>query len=90
MDWMVAGIPQMCTDALAAIPATVTLDLTGPGGRTVTFLATRDTGAAATVTSSTVDFILWGTTRRAWRELDVQLDGNVEIAARFCDAIRVF
>ena len=90
MDWMVAGIPQMCTEALASVAGPVTLDLTGPGGRTVSFLADEGAAAEATVTSSTADFILWGTQRRAWRELDVQLDGNVEVAAQFCDAVRIF
>lgn len=90
MDWMVAGIPQMCTEALASIPSPVTLDLTGPGGRTVTFPADAPGDSVATVTTPTTDFVLWGTKRRDWRELDVALDGDVEIATGFCDAIRVF
>ncbi len=93
MDWMVAGIPQMCTEAVASIPSPVTLDLSGPGGRTVTFPADSPDGpeaSVATVTTPTTDFVLWGTKRRDWRELDVALDGDVEIAAAFCDAIRVF
>ena len=90
MDWMVAGFPQMCTEALASLPSPVTLDLTGPGGRTVTFPADAPERSVATVTTPTTDFVLWGTKRRDWRELDVALDGDVEIATAFCDAIRVF
>ena len=90
MDWMVAGIPQMCTEALGNIAGPVTLDLTGPGGRTVTFPTAAPGDSAATVTTPTTDFVLWGTKRRDWRELDVALDGDVETGTAFCDAIRVF
>ncbi len=90
MDWMIAGIPQMCAEALAAVDGPVILDLTGPGGRETTFPLRTDTADAARVTTSTADFVLWGTQRRDWRDLDVQLDGDVVRATTFCDAIRIF
>ena len=90
MDWMIAGIPQMCRDALAVIDGPVILDLTGPGGRVTIFPSGTDTADGARVTSSTEDFVRWGTQRCDWRDLDVQLDGDLMRATTFCDAIRIF
>lgn len=100
IDWMVAGLPQMQAAALGWLDAPVTLELTGPGGRTVHFGPANDgqvpiadgpgDGAVASVTSSTSDLVLWGTRRRAWRDLDVRLEGATDVATWFCDAVHVF
>lgn len=91
MDWMVAGLPQMDADGLASIGAPVVLELTGPGGRTARFgPGDDDAPAVATVTTSTEDFVLWGTRRRSWRDLDVRLGGDTDVARRFCEAVHVF
>lgn len=100
IDWMVAGLPQMDAAALAWLDAPLTLELTGPGGRTVHIGPGTDgrVGASsgpgadpvASVTSSTADLVLWGTRRRDWRDLDVRLGGDTTAAARFCDAVHVF
>lgn len=88
MDWMVAGAPQMNAADLAAVRGPVTLTLTGPAARTVQFLGDGD--PVATVTSSTADFVLWGTRRRAWRGMAVDITGDQAMGAAFCDALHVF
>lgn len=93
IDWMVAGIPQMCAAALDWLDAPVTLELSGPGGRTVHIGPAVDgrvvagsgpgEDTVASVASSTADLVLWGTRRRSWRDRDVRLGGDTTIAARF-------
>lgn len=88
IDWMVAGIPQMNAAELAAVRAPVQLTLTGPAGRTVQFLGDGD--PVANVTSSTADFVLWGTKRRAWQQSAVEISGDESVGAAFCEALHVF
>lgn len=87
LDWMVAGVPQMNSTALAAVRGPVSLLLTGPAGRTVQFLGDGD--PVASVTSSGFDFVLWGTQRRPWREMAIEISGDQSAAAGFCDALHV-
>lgn len=103
MEWLISGLPQMAPDALrAAVTRPIVLDVTGPGGGTWTLLpATGDdqlvevlegatkAGNAEAHTSS-VDFVLWATHRRPWRECDITIDGDAEYAASVLDAIHVF
>ena len=77
------------------------LALTGPGGGTWTIKPAADDGSrrgrgrldgevAATITSSTDDFIVWATHRRPWTERSVELSGDEAYAAQVVDAIRLF
>jgi len=90
VDWMVAGVPHMCGEAMADLGGVVRLELTGDGGRTVLLGSPGGGGPDARVVSSAADFVLWGTGRRDWRVLDVELGGDAELAAMFCDAVHVF
>ena len=87
VEWMFAGLPQMCADDLAAVSGTVALVLDGPGGATYTH--GPDGPVAATVTSTPDAFVRWGTRRSSWRDEGVTLDGDTELAARFADACNV-
>ena len=87
LDWMTAGIPQMNASELGAVRGPVSLTLTGPAQRTVQFLG--DGEPVASVRSSGFDFVLWGTQRRSWREMDVEISGDQEAGAAFCDALHV-
>lgn len=100
LEWMLAGLPQMCAAALAEAPAqTVVLAFDGPGGGTYT-LAPGDprwtvsegaTAAAPTVRTTVHDFVSWGTQRADWRRC-VQLEGAGEVGAEVgavLDAINV-
>jgi len=100
VEWMLAGLPWMCEDALAGIvdrPLVLVLD--GPGGGTWTIAPGGDSGrvvltegagdrAAATVHSSDHDFVIWGTRRAPWRDL-TKTEGDDAYAARVLDAIKI-
>jgi uncharacterized protein (TIGR03083 family) len=100
IEWMFAGLPWMCTDALAtAVPRPLVLELTGTGGGVWTIAPGGDDGrvaitegsardAVATVRSDSHDFVVWGTTRRPWQER-VSTSGDEGAAAAFCDAVNV-
>jgi hypothetical protein len=95
IPWMLSGLTQMCRDGLSALDAPVCLDLTGPGGGVWTILPGpaleegRHPSPAATVTSTTCDFVNWGTRRRSWTSLPVQLEGDETIGAMVADAINI-
>ena len=100
IEWMLAGLPWMCADALRDLvdrPIVLTLD--GPGGGTWTIAPDGDegrvtvtegagAGAAASVTSTDHDFVIWGTRRAPWRD-SVKVDGDDAYAARVLDAIKI-
>jgi uncharacterized protein (TIGR03083 family) len=99
LEWMLAGIPEMCALALSTAPrqpvalvfsdpaseATLTPD--GDGWAVV---PGRDPEAPAVLTS-VHDFVSWGTKRSDWRELAVFVgEGpSAEDAAAVLDAINV-
>jgi uncharacterized protein (TIGR03083 family) len=100
IEWMLAGLPWMCADALRDIvDRPIVLALDGPGGGTwtigpggdegrVTVAEGTDAGAAASITSTDHDFVIWGTRRAPWRE-SVKVVGDDAYAARVLDAIKI-
>lgn len=96
IGWMLTGLPQMCPAVNAQVVRPVGLVLTGAGGGEWTLRQGADllevhpgaTGAAAVVTSSAHDFVLWGTGRAAWRDC-VTLEGDEALAAQVLDAVDV-
>lgn len=98
--WMTSGIPQMCAKALVNMHASIVLELTGPGGGVWTYGPVGERGliamhpvgstqAVATIRSSTKDFVVWATKRRAWRDSAVTIHGDEVRAAQFLDAVDV-
>jgi len=102
MEWLLAGLPQMAADAMRrTVTRPVALVLTGPGGGTwtvepasedglVEVLDGRQDDVAAMITSSTDDFIVWGTHRRPWKECAVTLSGDESYGAEVAEAIHLF
>jgi uncharacterized protein (TIGR03083 family) len=99
LEWMLAGLPWMNSDALTFMDRPVTLRFEGPGGGTwtvhprggaerVTLVAGADGASAATVTSSDHDFVAWGTQRRPWNA-SVTIDGDEGYAAKVLDGINI-
>jgi uncharacterized protein (TIGR03083 family) len=100
IDWMLAGLPWMCADALAGVvDRPIVLALDGPGGGSWTIAPGGEEGrvaisestspdAAATVRSTDHDFVIWGTRRAPWRDL-VKIEGDDAYAARILDAIKI-
>ena len=96
LEWMLAGLPQMCAEALAAAPQRpVNLVFEGDGGGDYVLAPgpdgwTVDPGtdpAAPTVRSSVHDFVSWGTKRSDWR-LSVTGDVDDDVAV-VLDAINI-
>jgi hypothetical protein len=88
IEWMLAGLPQMCEEALAkVVTAPVQIEITGPGARSIRLGGDGD--VAATIRSSAADFVIWGTQRRPWRDYDVTIEGDAELGAAVADNINV-
>jgi hypothetical protein len=73
------------------------INLTGPGGGAWTISRKGDdvavepgapAAAAAVVTSSAHDFVLWGTQRTSWRKA-CQVQGDDKVVATFLDALNI-
>jgi uncharacterized protein (TIGR03083 family) len=99
LEWMLAGLPQMCADELAGVAAQpVNLVFEGPAANTWC-LTPGDAGAgwvvangadddAPVVRTTAHDFVSWGTKRADWRDSttgDVTNPGVAEVL----DAINV-
>lgn len=98
MSWMLAGLPQMCADALRIVDRPLQLVFEGPGGGSwylapgepfVEVVAGTVADPAATVVSTAHDFVSWGTARRPWRELGVRVEGDEAYAAEVLDGINI-
>ncbi|MBT2552546.1 maleylpyruvate isomerase family mycothiol-dependent enzyme [Arthrobacter sp. ISL-5] len=95
LDWMTAVLSNQTGKSPApGIDAGLTLTLTGPGGGTwwidADGLATPGTRTpAARVTAPAITFPDWGTQRSSWRDADVEMTGDTELAARYLDTVNV-
>jgi|tagenome__1003787_1003787.scaffolds.fasta_scaffold20806947_3 uncharacterized protein (TIGR03083 family) len=100
VEWMLAALPWMCSEKLAFVDRPVTLSITGAGGGTWSIgpggedgrLRVSEgaaAGSAATITSDSHDFVIWGSQRRPWNAL-AQVEGDTDYAARVLDAIKIF
>jgi uncharacterized protein (TIGR03083 family) len=99
-EWVLAGIPKMCREALSFLDRPLTITLEGPGGGSWAIVPTAAgkpaeiqpapvAASVATILASSAEFALWATRRRPWRDQDVKIDGDEGYATRFLDAIRV-
>jgi uncharacterized protein (TIGR03083 family) len=99
IEWMLAGLPWMCTRLLAFVDRPINLVLTGLGGGTWSIgsggedsrvLVSEGTAndAVATVTSDTHDFVIWGTQRRPWAQFTT-ITGDAAYAGRVLDGIQI-
>lgn len=97
LEWMLAGLPQMCAGELAAAPRqAVNLVFEGPGGGS--YLLAPETDAwtvgeganpdVPTITTSVHDFVSWGTKRSDWRN-QVTGDHDHPEVAGVLDAINI-
>jgi len=100
VEWMLGGLPWMCTDALGkTVDRPLVLTLDGPGGGAWTLAPGGpdgriaidehvDANAAATARSTTHDFVIWGTQRRPFADF-VKIDGDADYAASVLGVINV-
>ena len=99
LEWMFAGLSPMTGDALAWLERPLEVNLVGGGGGTWTVAPHKNgrisvsAGSGgdpiAAVEGDAATFPVWGTRRQAWRDADVSLKGDEDIAARFLDAMRI-
>jgi hypothetical protein len=99
LEWMLAGIPQMCGQALTFMDRPLALTLEGPGGGTwsvtpkpaqsIEISAGSTGGEVAQISGIAAEFPVWGTTRAPWRDHSVKLEGDEDYAARFLDALKI-
>jgi len=99
MEWMLAGLEQMCRNQMTWVDRPLTLILDGPGGGIwsveqagggVLAISEGDSlQSAATINGLTEEFPLWGTTRQPWRDCSVTLSGDRDYATRFLDAMNI-
>ena len=95
LEWMWAGLPQMCAEQLAGCDTGVNIVLDGPGGGSWQVRPGEDAWTVEpgtdpdlpTARSTAHDFVSWGTQRVGWRDAGVQLDD--ERAAATLDAINI-
>jgi uncharacterized protein (TIGR03083 family) len=98
ISWLLGGIPKMQADLASHLIAPLALRLTGPAAANI--LMSTEAGIitvnpllssdkpAATLTSTTADFLAWSTTRLPWRAL-VAVAGDDKVAGEFLDAINL-
>ena len=84
LDWIEAALPQQ--NAQAAAQATLEIQVTGAGGRSITF---GSGPVKATVTSDAPAFVRWVTQRASWADLGVRAAGD-EQALAAARALKVF
>ena len=98
LEWMLAGLPQMCAEALAAVPRQgVSLVFEGAGASSWTLAPGDDvwtvsagvTAGLPTFTSSAHTFVSWGTKRADWRDHGALTGDPNGSAADVLDAINV-
>jgi uncharacterized protein (TIGR03083 family) len=97
ITWLASGLEQMQPDLAAHVTAPIAVQLTGPGGRRL--LLRSDGGAlmvaesveapaAATILSTTQDFVAWSTKRVPW-EAVTRIEGDERVAVDFLDHVNL-
>lgn len=95
LTWMLAVLSNQVGQApVAGLDARVALMLTGPGGGTwwideAGVLTPSNGPVAAHVTAPALTFPDWGTQRSSWRDHDVTVTGDTELATHLLDTVNV-
>jgi hypothetical protein len=99
LEWMMAGLEQMNRDRLGWLESPIAITLKGPGGGTWRIDPGRTgrlrvrpgtaTDVAAQLTGEVTAFPSWSTTRTNWRDADVVLAGDTDLATRFLDSLDI-
>lgn len=99
LEWMLAGLPQMCREAMTVVQQPLDLTLNGPGGSTwgltpsgSGLLRVTPGGtphAKAEIIGVAEEFVLWGTKRRPWGDYDVKIKGDEDLATQFLDVLNI-
>ena len=99
IEWMIAGLPQMCSKDLTSLKKPILLRLTGAGGgewllhnseenELIQIDNHLEQDASASITSTSHDFVSWATHRSSWEDY-CALDGDVEYASSLVGSINI-
>jgi len=99
IEWMLAGLPQMCSKDLASLKKPILLRLTGPGGGEWVLHNSEENeliqidnyleqDVSAIITSTSHDFVSWATHRSSWEDYCV-LDGDLEYVSSLIGSINI-
>ena len=96
LEWMLAGLPQMCQTALSTCTQGVNLTFEGPAAGEYTLtpsvplwtVTAGNNPGFPTVTTSAHNFVSWGTKRADWRAA-CTVDGDAAAAAPTLDALNI-
>lgn len=96
LDWMLAGLPQMCESALARCSQGVNLSFVGPAagdyavtpGTPLWTVTAGPNPSFPTAITSAHTFVSWATKRADWRD-SVTVDGDLAAAAPTLDALNI-
>ena len=98
LEWMMAGLGPMNPSSMSWLDQPVDMELVGPGGGIWTVAPSNGGRVEATETKGTGSvriscpaekFPLWATHRMPWRECDLTINGDDDVATRFLDSVRI-
>jgi len=99
IEWMLAGLPQMCSKDLTSLKKPILLRLTGPGGGEWVLHNSEENEliqidnyleqeVSASITSTSHDFVSWATHRSSWKD-SCALDGDMEYVSSLIGSINI-
>lgn len=98
-EWMLALLQHFARTTMGWLDQPIALTLDGPGGGTwrieaggpapLTVVPGEAADAAVHIIARSLEFPVWSTTRRPWRECDVTIAGDADLGARFLDALNL-
>ncbi|MFE6861680.1 maleylpyruvate isomerase family mycothiol-dependent enzyme [Nocardia sp. NPDC057668] len=97
VTWLMTLLEHSHRDQLSWLTAPIALTFTGPGASTWTIepgsklrvVPTTAAAPAAHIHTAATDFPAWSTTRRAWKDCDITIEGDTALATRFLDSINL-
>ena len=99
IEWMLAGLPQMCSKDLTSLKKPILLRLTGPGGGEWVLHNSEENeliqidnyieqDVSASITSTSHEFVSWATHRSSWKD-HCALDGDLEYVSSLIGSINI-
>ena len=99
IEWMLAGLPQMCSKDLATLKKPILLRLTGPGGgewilhnsdesELIQIDDNSEQEISAIITSASHDFVSWATHRSSWED-HCTFEGDMEYISSLIGSINI-
>ncbi|MAR49236.1 MAG: hypothetical protein CL425_08640 [Acidimicrobiaceae bacterium] len=99
IEWMLAGLPQMCSKDLATLKKPILLRLTGPGGgewilhnsdesELIQIDDYSEQEISAIITSTSHDFVSWATHRSSWED-HCTFEGDMEYISSLIGSINI-